>query len=142
MKIETRKSLLERLKKEEGYRQFPYLDSVGILTIGYGRNLVTNGMDQDEATWLLDNDITKAEHQVDSALPWARTLDEVRKAILVDMCHNLGLRGLLKFKKTLQSVREGRYQDAGVEMLASIWAKQVGSRATKLAVAMEKGEWW
>lgn len=134
--------LQQRLKAEEGFRPFPYLDSVGTLTVGYGRNLVSRGLTEEEALHLLDNDIYMAEDQIDSAMPWTRELDEVRKAILIDMCTNLGLRGLLKFKKTLQAVKEGRYQDAGVEMLDSLWAKQVGNRAAVLAKAMEGGEWW
>jgi lysozyme len=134
--------LVERLKTEEGLRPYPYLDSLGILTIGYGRNLVSNGISVDEAKMMLLSDVLRASRQVDASLPWSKDLDEVRYAILVDMAFNMGIKSLLKFKKTLKSVQEKRFQEAAIEMLQSTWAKQVGKRADKLAKAMDDGEWW
>ena len=135
-------NLRDRLIVEEGFRQHPYLDSLGILTVGYGRNLISNGVSKEEADFMLMRDIIKAEDQVYAALPWTRDLDDVRCAILIDMAFNMGIKSLLKFKKTLKSVREKRFQEAAIEMLQSTWAKQVGDRADRLAKAMDDGKWW
>ena len=85
-------NLRDRLIVEEGFRQHPYLDSLGILTVGYGRNLISNGVSKEEADFMLMRDIIKAEDQVYAALPWTRDLDDVRCAILIDMAFNMELR--------------------------------------------------
>jgi len=75
-------------------------------------------------------------------LPWFTELDEVRQAVLVDMGYNLGIDGLLKFKRTLGSVESGNYANAAIQMLESKWATQVGHRAERLSDMMETGEWY
>jgi lysozyme len=140
--LKDSKPLMDRLKMEEGFRQYPYLDSLGILTIGYGHNLVSNGVSREEAEIMLFSDVLKASRQVDAALPWSRDMDEVRYAILIDMAFNMGIKSLLKFKKTLSLVKAKLFQEAAIEMLQSVWAKQVGDRADRLAKAMDDGKWW
>jgi lysozyme len=130
-----------RLKEEEGYRQFPYLDGLGFQTIGYGRNLSTRGIDKAEADSLLSRDITSAAMCIDSALSWTRSMDEVRKAVLVDMCFNLGLKSLLGFKKALLAMSMLDWDEASRQMLDSRWATQVGKRARVLAEIMRTGVW-
>ena len=49
---------------------------------------------------------------------------------------NLGYDRLSKFKKFLYALKKGLYEDAANEMLDSLWAKQVGNRATQLAALM------
>ena len=51
----------------------------------------------------------------------------------------LGVRGLLKFGRTLDAAERGNYEEAARQMLASKWAGQVGQRAHRLA-AMMRGE--
>ena len=45
--------LIEDLKRDEGFRSHPYRDTVGKLTIGYGRNLDDVGISEREAEQLL-----------------------------------------------------------------------------------------
>ena len=40
---------------------------------------------------------------------------------------------MLKFKKTLEFIRLGKYEEAADEMMDSIWSKQVGARADRLS---------
>jgi lysozyme len=54
------------------------------------------------------------------------------------MAFNLGISGLLKFKKTLKLIEEGNYKLAAKEMLKSKWANQVKNRAKHLSIMMEK----
>ena len=125
----------------EGFRRFPYRDSLGIVTIGIGRNLVTQGVSKSEAIYLLEQDILRARGQFQSAFREFAQIDEVRQAVLIDMAVNLGVRGLLGFRNTLRMVRAGQYTEAAGEMLKSRWATQVGARARRLAHMMESGEW-
>jgi lysozyme len=131
--------LIRELTRDEGLRLKPYRCSAGKLTIGIGRNLDDVGISHGEAEILLRNDIARAEADLDRDLPWWKTLDEVRRRVLVNMAFNLGIRGLLGFKNTLELVRTGRYLDAAQHMLDSKWAKQVGPRAVRLATMMRDG---
>lgn len=135
-----REALKARLLVEEGLRLQPYVDTVGKVTIGVGRNLTDVGVSHDEAMILLDNDIAHAERDLDRALPWWRDLDPVRQSVLIDMAFNMGLPTLLTFRSTLTDVREGHYRDAAQGMRNSLWHRQVGQRAENLARMMETGQ--
>lgn len=135
----TRKSLNERLKVKEFYRQFVYKDTVGKDTVGYGRNLNDRGVMEGEAAMMLDNDISYFDDKLSSELSFYNNLDEVRKAVLIDMAFNLGLHGLLAFKKTLHLISMGNYGMAASEMMNSKWATQVKGRAAELSEAMRSG---
>ena len=58
---------------------------------------------------------------------------------MINMCFNLGLSRLLNFKNFLEAVESKDYVKAGVEMLDSKWATQVGPRATRLKNMMIEG---
>lgn len=127
------------LKLHEGVRLKPYTDTVGKLTLGIGRNLDDRGITQEEAEYLLSNDISDVWLQLVSQLPFFSRLDTVRQAVLIDMGFNLGTSGLMSFRNTLAAVADGRYADAASGMLASKWAEQVGRRAQRLAEMMRTG---
>jgi lysozyme len=55
------------------------------------------------------------------------------------MCFNLGLTRLLGFKKFLAAMEAGDWKTAGVEMLDSKWARQVGVRSTRLRDLVVEG---
>lgn len=134
-------SIEDQLLRDEGMRLRPYRDAVGKLTIGIGRNLDDVGISESEAATLLANDIGAAGRGLQSTLPWASTLDPVRYAALLNMCFNLGLTKLLKFKQFLASLEAGDWKMAKLNMLNSAWASQVGDRAVRLAKQIELGEW-
>lgn len=121
------------LEKHEGFRQFPYMDTTGHLTIGIGRNLKDRGITKAEALYLLQNDIADFKKQLDDRLYWFENCPDAVKDVLIDMCFNLGLNGLLQFTRTLEHIKNENYMLAAEEMLKSKWAKQVGTRATELA---------
>lgn len=131
----------EQLLKHEGLRLKPYRCSAGKLTIGVGRNLEDRGITKDEAVMMLDNDIRLCEEQLISRIGSVyKGLDEVRKSVLINMCFNLGIGGLLEFKNTLAFISCGDWERAANNMLVSRWAKQVGRRAIELAEMMRKGQ--
>lgn len=71
---------------------------------------------------------------------WWRELDDVRQRVLLDMGFNLGVWGLMKFRKTLGHVQAHNFEHASIEMLDSKWAEQVGGRAKALSQMMRTGK--
>lgn len=130
---------VELIKKHEGLRLKPYKCSAGKLTIGYGRNLDDNGISASEAEALLFNDMQRCYAECVKFSFWNK-LNEARQSVLLDMCYNLGINRMKKFKKMLSALEIGAYHRAAKEMLDSTWAKQVKGRATELSQIMEKGE--
>ncbi len=131
----------EQLVRHEGLRLKPYRCTAGKLTIGVGRNLDDCGISQSEAYIMLINDIMNCEKQLQAKIPDIYNgLDEVRKSVLLNMCFNLGINGLLGFKNTLEFTKAGDWERAANNMLVSKWAKQVGRRAIELSELMRKGK--
>lgn len=142
--VHSESSLLrDRLKQDlirhEGLRLKPYQDTVGKWTIGVGRNLSDRGISEPEAMHLLANDIDATIDEVNARLPWVPRMDEERRLVIYNMAFNLGMPKLLGFANTLRAVEEGRYADASRGMLDSLWARQVGNRASELAQRMRTG---
>ncbi|GAB1468051.1 hypothetical protein MASR2M64_07540 [Candidatus Cloacimonadota bacterium] len=138
-------TLMNRIKSQlvrhEGLRLKLYRCTAGKLTIGVGRNLDDCGISQKEAYALLDNDILNCEQQLLDEIPVIyNALDEARQSVLLNMCFNLGLKGLLGFNNTLAFIAAGDWERAANGMLASKWAKQVGMRAIELSEMMRKGK--
>ena len=135
--------LLERcivgLAEDEGFRGKPYKDTVGKITIGFGRNLDDNPLTREEGEWLLRNDIISIMEDM-RQFHWYTTLNSVRKYVVVNMVYNLGMDGFLGFKRMLAAIRKEEWQIAANEMMNSRWATQVGRRADRLAELMRDGE--
>ena len=126
------------LVRDEGLRLKPYLDTVGKLTIGYGRNLDDNGINEDEALAMLRNDIQVSRKEL-SAYGWFTRLDERRQEALINMHFNLGLPRLLTFRKMIAALDAQQYTKAANEALDSRWAQQVGERAVRIARIIKEG---
>ena len=135
-----RSSLVAQLKKHEAVKLKPYIDSVGKLTIGVGRNLDDVGITAAEADFLLQGDIDRVTRGLLARYPiWFADLDPVRQAVLVNMAFNLGVAGLAAFTTTLAAVAAHQFDLAARAMLNSTWATQVGARATEVATQMRTG---
>ena len=126
-------TLQSQLIEDEGFRQFPYKDTVGKVTIGIGRNLDDVGISRNEALIMLDNDISKVRYALDQNLSFFKTLTPARQDALINMGFNMGVPKLLTFKKTLMYLSIGDYKSASQECLNSVWATQVGERAKRIA---------
>lgn len=131
--------LVKLLITHEGLRLKPYRDTVGKLTIGVGRNLDDVGITEEEALYLLKNDIRRTIKFLSAVLPFWDRLSETRKIVLIDMCFNLGAKKFMSFKKMRKALEEGDYRLAAKEMLDSKWARQVKGRAQTLARMMREG---
>ena len=136
-------SAFERAKESimihEGLRLKPYYDTVGKLTIGYGHNLDDNGISEEAAEFILEQDMIIARREASYAVETYAELNEARRAVLIEMAFNLGLPRLVLFKRMIAALLEHDYEQAALEMLDSKWASQVGNRANVLAERMRTG---
>jgi lysozyme len=127
-----------QIKVDEGVRFKVYRDSLGIETVGVGRNIRDKGLSMQEVDLLLDNDLSDAERDARAIFPTFDKLSDIRKAVLLNMSFNMGRERLSKFKKLRAAVQDEDWAEAARQMLLSTWASQVGARATRLAQQMEK----
>jgi lysozyme len=133
--------LKQLLVLHEGLRLKPYRCTAGKLTIGIGRNLDDRGITENEAYMMLENDMKSVRRECEQEFKFFSRLGEVRQAVIMDMCFNLGLSRLLGFKNTLQLIDSGQYDLAADAMLKSLWSRQVGARAVRLSEMMRNGKW-
>ena len=127
--------------KEEGFRSSPYLDSVGVWTIGYGSTYLLSGSRWKQVTnktqtiskkiaWYhLVCGIHKAHKAAKQFVNNFDTLSTVRQSVLTMMAYQLGGTGLNKFKQTKKLIENDKHKDAAIEMLDSLWSQQTPRRA-------------
>jgi lysozyme len=136
-----------QLRRHEGLRLEPYQCSENHWTVGFGHNLDSHGehlvpnITLEKAEYLLDLDIQQSIIDCGAKIQGFSKLDPVRQAVLINMCFNLGINGLLKFKNMLAAISEQDWPMASLAMMNSLWAKQVKGRAVELAQMMETGTW-
>jgi len=124
------------LVKHEGFRNKPYEDTSGFVSIGVGRNLDDLGLSDEEVMYLLDNDIKRCDRELLSNFEWYANLCRCRQDAMLSLCFNLGITRLLKFKKALAAMEARDYDTAADEFLDSKWATQVGSERVEDIVSM------
>lgn len=130
--------LKQWIKDCEGYNEHPYMDNVGKMTIGYGRNLDTNGINRGEADLMFENDFNRSVSEL-KQYDWYRSQSYDVQCALINMCFNLGIYGLLEFQHMIDSLKAHDYQKAADDALESKWASQVGHRAIEVTDLMRQG---
>ena len=130
--------VMKWIKGHEGLRLKAYKDTVGITTIGYGRNLEGNGISLKEAEYLFNNDIERCLKDLNNHTFYTIQSQGVKDALL-NMCFNLGINRLLGFKKMVAALQEKNFTLAAKEALNSKWAEQVGERAKDIALMIRQG---
>ena len=125
--------VIESLKQEEGFDGMPYEDKLGIPTIGYGTKLP---LTEEEAELLLKHRLDKKILEISEKEPFFLDLPQKAQEVIANMAYQLGVEGVLKFKKMWAALKKGDYQKAADEMLDSKWATQTPNRAKRLAEIM------
>jgi len=145
----------KRLMLHEGCVDHVYTCPKGYKTIGIGRNLQTNPLSHKEkavvndlskisveqALFLLKNDVKRCMKELTDNISFYYQLDDERQYALLDMCFNMGIKKLLKFKRMLNAMLIGDYRGAAKECLMSKYAVDVGKRAVRIARLIETGIW-
>jgi lysozyme len=110
-----------------------YKDSLDIDTIGYGFAIKDLELDRDICDIILERKLKTLEDRVNLKFSWYKYMPQKIKDVVMEMCYQLGVTGVSKFKKTLAYLQDKRWEEASVEMLDSLWAKQTPNRAKELS---------
>jgi len=136
------KNVEEMLIRDEGFRARPYRDHLGHWTVGYGYSLETGPpLSEETARIILREHVGMFVNDLHSRLPWTKQLSQPRFGVLVNMAFNLGIHGLMSFRRMLRAAEAGDHDRVGDEMLNSRWAQQVGDRAERLVRQWRTNEW-
>lgn len=125
--------LIDLLIKHEGLKLKPYRCTSNKLTVGVGRNLEECGITEEEAMYLLKNDIQNFHEELTEKFYFYKYLEGARKDAILNMAFNMGVPRLATFVKALDFMSQRKYAEAADEFLRSRWADQVGNRATEVA---------
>lgn len=132
--VESIQELVEELKEDEGFEPMPYVDTTGHPTIGYGTKLP---IDHVEAQLLLEKRLSDVMAELRERLGFFDELPAAAQSILLNMAYNLGVPRLMSFKRMIAALDERDFKKAAKEMRNSLWYRQVGRRAERLAQKME-----
>jgi len=138
-----KKLLADELFGDEGFKEHAYQDTEGYWTIGIGRLIDKRKggrITLEEAKYLLNNDIEEKYHALITALPWVQDHPDNIQRALTNMAFQLGVEGLVKFKRTLALIQAEKYVEAAANALLSKWAKQTPNRAARVAAMIKHGE--
>lgn len=128
MSIPIYQKAFDMLRQDEGCRLTAYIDSSGIITIGYGRNLQTHGISRIEAEFLLQNDLLYTLDDLQKIFPNFLKYTQNQQLALINMHINCGARGFREFKRLIQAVLAEDWAIAAQECLDSQAAKQLPDR--------------
>jgi lysozyme len=132
---------IKLLTRDEGLCLKPYRCTAGKLTIGVGRNLEDVGITKEEAEQMLANDISRVVVDIVKRIPWAMKLDDARFSVIHSMVFQMGIGGVMNFRKFLNALQMGDYVKASIEMMDSKWAQHDSpARAKRLAEVMRSGK--
>ena len=143
---------LDLVKDAEGFEPHEYRCTAKKLTQGYGRNLEAHPLSEEEKAELSSDgsvseevaerwaikELYECEEKLNSNIIYQKQSD-VRKAVLLDMCFNIGYTGLMKFKKMWFALGNRDFAEASRQMKDSSWYIQVGNRSKRNVILMAKG---
>lgn len=139
------------LNFEEGYKESPYIDTLGFPTVAGGIRIGPKGANLSNYTFTVPRavgDVWKLEivnSKISSAAKYPKIqaalakCNDARRDVLYSMMFQLGVNGLNDFTNTLKSIAAGDFDSGADGMLNSLWAKQTPARAKRHAQVMRSG---
>ena len=135
----TRQKLRALIERHEGRVSHAYQDHLGYWTIGVGRLIDERrggGLSDDEIDYLLANDISRVVDALSVRLSFWGSLTDHQQMALCNMAFQLGVSGLLNFRRMLAALEAGDVVAARREALDSRWALQTPKRAQEVAAML------
>ena len=126
-------SLIDDLKKHEGFKPTVYEDTEGYDTIGYGFAIKDLYLSKEVCDIILIEKIAELKLNITKKFEWFEHSPDVIKDAVTNMCYQMGVSGFSKFKQTIYYLETEQYEEAADEMLDSLWAKQTPHRAKELS---------
>ena len=136
------------IESDEGFCATPYIDSVGVPTIGFGTceyspgnpvTMVDPPVDKPTATVFMQTDLWTAVMDAQGLFSTFDQMNSVRQEVCANMAYNLGLGRLSGFTKMIQACDVLDWNTAADEMVDSRWYSQVGTRSMRLVNQMRYG---
>ena len=131
-------SLKKRIKNNEDFSYKPYKDKLGYLTVGYGHLIKQNDeylfkkkFKKKELDALFLHDFNKCVIDYYKYLIFYSS-SKKDKELLIEMIFQMGIKGVLKFKKLLKNINKGNKNLVCFDMMQSLWYKQTPNRVKNL----------
>jgi len=136
------KVLTDRIKRHETPGGIPtlepYQDSLGIWTVGYGRNCQHTSFSRAECELMFEFDFIRAKQGAEN-FAFYDHLNPARRGVLIEMLFQMGPRGVGRFIKFGTACMEMKWDVAAAEMLDSKWYSQTPKRALLLSEIFARG---
>jgi lysozyme len=141
----------KQISMDEGYKAKPYFDTEQVLTIGIGfaiRDLTLAEKailgNLNEVTYLdslkvLFLKVSRVYDELSARLPWITQLPGMVQVGILDLTYQVGVDGLLKYKKMLLSLTARDYINAELEEMDSKEARQTPKRALHIKQLIQSG---
>ena len=126
-------SLIKSIEEHEGFVGNSYKDNLGFDTIGFGTKLP---LSKDESRLILQARLNKMIDDIKIRKTWFVRLPEEAQDIISEMAYQMGVNGVMNFKKMWEALHIADYIKASEEMMNSRWAIQTPNRAKKLSDKM------
>ena len=130
--------LKQRIKKNEGFRNKPYFDQIGKLTIGYGHLIkksenfsIKKKYSKKYLEHVFENDFKKTTTDYKKYYKKFKMLNS-SKEVLIEMIFQLGIKKVIKFKRFNKYLKQKLLYLSALEMINSLWYKQTPSRVDGL----------
>ena len=131
--------LKNRIKKNEGFSIKPYKDILGKPTIGYGhliknkeRHLFFKKQTKESLNKVFENDFNAALISFQQHFNTSKTRPKKTKELIIEMIFQIGVEGVLKFKKMIRQIEKNNKHLAALEMMDSLWYSQTPKRVENL----------
>lgn len=127
--------LIQSIKANEGFMAKPYPDNIhgwNVPTFGHGLTYITEA----ESEMIVRNRVEKIREELGVRQPAFKTLTQQRQDSLIEMAYQLGVAGLMQFRKMWEAIEQKDFETARNEALNSKWAKQTPKRAIRVAAGL------
>lgn len=136
--MKTFSEIKRRIKKNEGYVNHKYIDSLGFPTIGYGhlikknqKKLLKGVYSKKTLSNIFEQDFKKT---LESYLKCYKKEKHEKniKEVYIEMIFQLGINKQIKFFKMNKHIKKNELFMAALEMKNSLWFKQTPKRVNML----------
>jgi lysozyme len=144
-------SIAKLLMFEEGFRADAYYCSEGYPTIGIGWKIGSKDQSLDDFEVMRISEgaaLAQCQYTCDviknllsQIIRGWKELSDARQAILISMVYQMGLSGVMKFKKMIAAIEDDDFAEASNQGMDSIWAEQTPERAYRHMRVMLAGNW-
>lgn len=144
--------LKKQIEFEEGRRLQKYKCTAGHWTIGVGHNLdarpfynrekIPDVIDDALCDAIFDDDLSRTINDLADLWSGFQLLSGARQDAVVNMAFQMGVGGVMKFKRMLDAMAKCDWHKAADEALNSQWARQTPARAERVAGQIRTGDYY